>query len=72
MGTISNKRGSARGAPPDVYLPFGSFHNEGDDDACDGVIDFFIKIFKGLGGLLMVIIFLVLYYAIKEGRYTNE
>jgi hypothetical protein len=28
--TIGNKRGSVRGAPPDVYVPFGSFTDEDD------------------------------------------
>jgi len=28
--TIGNKRGSVRGAPPDVYIPFGSF-TDGDE-----------------------------------------
>ena len=33
MGTISQRRGSVRGAPPDVYVGFGSFHkNEEEED----------------------------------------
>ena len=31
--TIGSKRGSVRGAPPEVYIGFGD-HGDGDDDEC--------------------------------------
>lgn len=65
--TIGDRRGSVRGAPPDVYVPFGSF---GDDEqmaeAFRPVLRFFGFLFKGLGLFLIVMFCLVFWYALNE------
>jgi hypothetical protein len=66
--TIGDKRGSVRGAPPDVYIPFGTFQDDEDDlnEAFRPVIKFFGQL--ALSGLLFVfvIFWCVIYYAFKS------
>lgn len=65
--TIGDRRGSVRGAPPDVYVAFGDY---GDEDtiaeAFRPVIRFFGFLFKGAALFLVVLFLLVLWYALGE------
>lgn len=53
--TVAAKRGSVRGAPPDVYVPFGTYGMDGLEERIRDVVRFFGFFFKGL--FLVVIIF---------------
>lgn len=52
MGSISNKRGSVRQAPPDIYMGFVS--GDEDSEAMDEAISFFGNLFwMGLGWVVL-------------------
>ena len=55
MGSISNKRGSVRQAPPDVYMGFMS--GDAESEAMDEAISFFGNLF--LIGVGWVVLFFV-------------
>jgi len=66
--TVGNKRGSVRGAPPDVYLPFCSLDGD-DDDSLRPAIQLFGHFFKGAALFLVIIFALVLWLAFTEPEY---
>ena len=69
--TIGTKRGSVRGAPPSVYIPFGSFGDDDDDAPWEEALDFC----KGLLGISVFFLFAlfvcVLWYAFTSEGYSN-
>jgi len=66
--TIGDKRGSVRGAPPDVYIPFGSFSSSerSAEEAMRPVIRFFGMIFQWMIFYLVAILVAVVWYALTE------
>lgn len=61
--TISNKRGSVRGAPPQVYVPFSSFTSEADEgDVFRPVIFFFGGLIKAAIAYVITIFFIFLFW----------
>lgn len=62
--TIGDRRGSVRGAPPDLYIPFGSFGNE--EEATKPAIQFFGFLLKGAGFFLLVMLALVVWVAFTD------
>jgi len=66
--TIGNKRGSVRGAPPDVYMGFASFHGseEEENDAIKPAIEFFSLIVKGAVIYLVCVFCYVILYAFRQ------
>ena len=69
--TVGNKRGSVRGAPPDVYLSFGNLGDD-DPDIIESVLNIVKSICSGLVLTLVVMFFLVVVYAFKEGEYREQ
>lgn len=62
--TIGNKRGSVRGAPPQVYIPFSSFTDESDpghDPFAETITLFKRFVLFGLGWLLIFFLLTVLW-----------
>jgi len=68
--TVGDKRGSVRGAPPDVYLAFG---NLGDDDVdiIQSVLHTCWSFLKGIGIFVLVLLGLLVWLAIVEGKYHD-
>jgi hypothetical protein len=65
--TIGDKRGSVRGAPPDVYLGFTSFEKKSEEAEVFGpVLDFFGCLCKGALLYLAIILFAIVWYAFGE------
>lgn len=61
--TIGNKRGSVRGAPPDVYVPFGSFGEDDDPAPWQDSFDYCKGLLGGMVFFLLVIGACVIWYA---------
>jgi len=65
--TIGDRRGSVRGAPPDVYVGFGDFGNDEQmAEAFLPVIKFFGFLLKGAVLFLLLMFLLVAWYAFGE------
>ena len=69
--TIGNKRGSVRGAPPDVYVGFSSFGDEDDPETWEETLDFFKGLLGGLAFIVLVIVACVLWIAFQVPDYTD-
>ena len=68
--TIGNRRGSVRGAPPDVYIGFGTYNNENDIEPWKQGI----KICQHMlyAGLCIVILGVLVIFAIGIGWIPDE
>ena len=67
--TIGDKRGSVRGAPPDVYLGFASCDSGNEHElaaAFRPILLFFKHLFTGAGLFLLVMAFCIIWVAFKE------
>lgn len=64
--TIGTKRGSVRGAPPQIYAPFGSY---GDcDDHIKASVKFFADWLVLAIGFVVVMLVLIFYVGITDGE----
>lgn len=62
--TIGNRRGSVRGAPPDVYIGFGTYTDENDIEPWQDAIRLCKHfILFGIGWLFLFLIIVVLWAA---------
>jgi hypothetical protein len=62
--TIGYKRGSVRGAPPQVYIPFGTFEqNEDDPEPWESVFDYVKGLLLAALGFVILGFLWVLYHA---------
>ena len=60
--TIGNRRGSVRGAPPDVYIGFGTYTNENDAEPWADAIRLAKHfILFGVGWCLLFLILVILW-----------
>ena len=67
MGSIQNKRGSARGAPPSVYAPFASIGGSKETtEQRDAIKKFFLSVF-----LLVLLAFIIGFIAMAAGYQST-
>jgi len=64
--TVGSRRGSVRGAPPSVYVPFAQYGKEDDlIDAMRPIIRFFRQIGQCLVFLVVIIFLCYVYVLVK-------
>jgi hypothetical protein len=59
--TIGNKRGSVRGAPPDVYIPFSDFSSGNEDPFSEAAEIFKSFLLMAIASILVVFFTLILW-----------
>jgi len=64
--TVAFKRGSARGAPPDVYMPFGTFDDDGNDEAILDVMGWCKGMASAAIWFVVIIVFLIVWVACDD------
>lgn len=70
--TIGDKRGSVRGAPPDMYIPFGSLGDDDDPAPWEDVFDLAKAGLTAAGLFLLLVFLLVCWCAITGPDYSNQ
>lgn len=56
--TIGNKRGSVRGAPPDVYIGFGTYTNENDREPWEDAF----RLIRHFGAIIIIWVLMVFFF----------
>jgi len=69
--TVATRRGSVRGAPPDVYVPFGTYAMDGLEERIRDVVRFFGFFFKGLFVVVMIFCAIALLVILTEPPYED-